>query len=127
MKQRIGALLSILLGSFLIVAGTTSGGSTIGVATTNCGGLVIGAPVPACPTGHINITKDVVGDGTAPAGGWTFTITSTNCALFSGNDGKVTIPAGGGTQKSGVLYSTVNVGPGTIGPPCDYHVTETAV
>ena len=128
MKQRVGALLSILLGSILIGVGVTGTGATVGAIVTNCGGaLPVGVAVPVCPTGHIRITKDVVGTGTAPASGWKFTINSSNCQLFPGSSNMVTIPAAGGTVVSDKLYSTTNLSNSTPGPACDYTVTETAV
>jgi hypothetical protein len=127
MKQWIGGVLAIMLGAVLMAFGATGNGLSVGQIGTLCGGLPIGAAVPTCPTGHIVITKDVVGSGTAPAAGWVFTITSVNCTIFPGSSDTVTIPAAGGTVSSDELYSSESVGPGIIGPACDYHVTETAV
>jgi hypothetical protein len=127
MKRRLGALLAIALGSVLVAFGATGTGSTVGVSFTLCGGQVAGVATPACPTGHIVVTKNVVGSGPAPAGGWVFTITSVNCVLFPGSSDTVTIPAVGGTVSSDELYSSETVSPGLTGPACDYHVAETAV
>ena len=127
MKQRIGAILSIILGTALIAVGVTGTGSTVGAAVTFCGLVEVGGVSPACPTGHITITKNVVGTGTAPAAGWKFTITSDNCAIFPGSSDTVTIPAAGGVQKSDRLFATENVSNGETGPQCNYTVTETAV
>ena len=128
MKQRIGALLSIVLGVALIVTGTTSG-SSVGVSFTECGSIPIGTVAPVCPTGHIVITKHVTGSGTRPATGWHFTIASTNCTTFPGSSLEVTIPAAGGTVSSDPLYATQAIVTGTGQPEglCDYTVTETAV
>ena len=127
MKQRIGALLSIVLGVALIVTGTTSG-STVGASFIFGGQVPLVVAVPNCPTGHIVITKDVTGSGTRPVGGWHFTIDSTNCDLFPGSSADVTIPAGGGTVSSDPLYATTEIATdGTPGTLCDYTVTETAV
>jgi LPXTG-motif cell wall-anchored protein len=126
MKQRIGGLLAIMLGVVLMAFGATGNGLSVGQNGTLCGGLPIGIVVPTCPTGHIVITKVVVGSGTAPAGGWVFTITSTNCTIFPGSSDTVTIPAAGGTVASDELYSSESIGPGIIGPACNYHVTEAA-
>lgn len=127
MKQRIGALLSIVLGTALIITGTTTG-STVGASFISCGSVPIGVAVPTCPTGHIVITKHVTGSGTRPATGWHFTIDSTNCNLFPGSSAAVTIPAAGGTVSSDKLYATTLIATnGTPGTLCDYTVTETAV
>ena len=128
MKTRLGAILAILLGAALIATGTMSGGATVGATTVSCGSVPIGVVSPGCPRGAISIDKVVVGPGTRPSAGWTFTIASTNCTLFPGTSANVHIPAAGGIVKSGTLYSTQNslVANGS-GPACDYTVTETAV
>jgi LPXTG-motif cell wall-anchored protein len=127
MKTRLGAILAILLGVALIVTGTTSGGASVGVSGTFCGSTPIGVTAPGCPRGHISIHKVVSGSGTLPAAGWTFTIDSSNCALFPGSSNTVHIAAAGGTVDSDTLYSTEESDATGAGPACDYTVTETAV
>jgi hypothetical protein len=124
MKQRLGAILAIVLGTVLVAMGATEGsGATAGVPPVLCGSIpVIGGVTPVCPTGHIVITKDVNGDSAAaPASGWNFTITSTNCVIFPGSKDTVHIDAAGGTVSSDALYSTLFA---NANGDCAYTVTE---
>jgi hypothetical protein len=105
MKERFGGVLAVTLGVVLITTGIHSGSAGIvGGPPPDCG-APIGAAVPVCPTGTINVAElttptPVAGDPTLPVGGWRVDITSTcldpstsnpvNFTLKVGNDNNAT-------------------------------------
>ena len=122
--KNLGAWLIIAFGCLLTVGDLGAGGAQVGGGT--CGGpIVIGSVF--CPQGALSVTKTVVGTGTAPAGGWTVTLGSTNCSagLAGRQDLVATIPSGGGVATfNGLFISTVS---GLNAPSCLYTLTESAV
>lgn len=97
MKQRLGAVLSVLLGSGLIWIGLASSG-TATAATVSPGPPTCQLPDRAvhqprgedegCPTGTITVTEvtDLSADPSAnPPSQWTVTVTSTNCTMPDGS------------------------------------------
>jgi LPXTG-motif cell wall-anchored protein len=122
--KSIGGWLMIGLGSVLVL-GQLSSGVDVGTGPTPCGTIQLGVAV-TCPTGDLTVTKTVVGTGTAPVGGWTVTIGSTNCAamLAGRQDLVLTIPAAGGSGTVSGLYVFTDV---TSQTACSYTVTETPV
>jgi hypothetical protein len=93
MKLRLGAVLSVLLGSVLIWIGLAASGTAVAGTTTPP------APCPLplravahartiCPTGTITVTEvtDLSADPSAnPPSQWTVTITSANCTMPDGS------------------------------------------
>jgi len=124
MTKRLGAILCLLLGSILIAGGLGgTADSTAGGTVPRCDVQVNGLVVP-CPLGTISITKVVSGTGTAPAGGWVVTVTSSNCALPVTSHNTVTLPAAGGTVATEPLFLFTD---STHTTACAYSLTETAV
>ena len=125
MKQRFGGLLCLLLGSVLLTGGVLGAGDAgAGSVMPQCGGLQVGLPQP-CPTGSIVITENTTGTGLGvPSGGWTVTLTSSNCRL-PGTVSKITVqvPDGGPATVSGLFQ---NVG-GFDTTACRYLLAETPV
>ena len=124
MTKRLGAILCLLLGSILIAGGLGgTADSTAGGTVPRCDVQVNGLVFP-CPLGTISITKVVSGTGTAPAGGWVVTVTSSNCALPVTSSNTVTLPAAGGTVATQPLFLFTD---STHTTACAYSLTETAV
>ena len=124
MTKRLGAILCLLLGSILIAGGLGgTADSTAGGTVPRCDVQVNGLVFP-CPLGTISITKVVSGTGTAPAGGWVVTVTSSNCALPVTSHNTVTLPAAGGTVATEPLFLFTD---STHTTACAYSLTETAV
>jgi hypothetical protein len=127
--SRLGGVLTFALGLVLMISGLVGGnGATAGEIIPQCGGgAEAGAIVPTtCTVGTLVITKELVGTGPVPAGGWVVTITSTNCVLPVLSDDTVTLPAAGGSASSDPLYQFSGP-PRVNATPCEYTLAETAV
>lgn len=125
MKQRVGAILCIILGAVLIGTGLngTAAGS-VGLTVPTCGVTQIGGVTP-CPTGTISFTETTTGIGATPPANWTVRITSTcvDPATSQPVDQTVTVPDGGtGTSTPLELYT--NSGHTTS---CSYAYVEVPV
>lgn len=125
MKQRFGGLLCLLLGSVLLAGGVLGAGDA-GAASVvpQCGELQVGA-TQLCPTGSIVIIENTTGTGLGvPSGGWTVTLTSTNCNLPGNVPSETVVPDGGPAATVSGLFQ--NTG-GPVPTPCSYLLAETAV
>lgn len=126
--KSVGAWLIIAFGCVLTVGDLGAGSAQVGVSITACGNSNVGvgssfSAIPPCQHGDISVTKTVVGSGTAPAGGWTVTLSSTDCPNSLTNP-IMTIPSTGGVVTFSNLFVTTDAFGGAT---CHYAVTETGV
>jgi hypothetical protein len=109
MKQRLGALLCILLGAVLIGTGlTTSSAGDVGATAVGCGTVQVGQ-VNLCPTEQITFTKTVLGTDPSPPANWSVHITSTclDPATSLPVNETISVPSGGATNTSDLfIYTT---------------------
>lgn len=119
MRRNFGAIVLMLLGLVLMTSGLTTDGGAAG-AVVPCGTPLPAGFSPLCPIGTITIKKVVSGTGTEPAGGWSVTLTSSNCAIYGQKT--FTVPSNGSVQTDPLL-STTDTAKST---KCRYTLTETA-
>ena len=133
MKQRIGGLLAIALGAVLIGTGIQSGSAgVIGGPPPDCGAAIVGSIANTCPTGTITVdeittpTPGQPGDPTVPVGGWSMTLTSSNCLTAEGSvpvDIPFTVHEGSSRTIMALFIYTNSL----ASTQCDYTLTESAV
>lgn len=121
MRRHFGGIILTMLGIVLVVSGLSPNDSSVGVVVTSCGTTGLAAVVPNCPSGHIVLKKVVKGDGTAPSGGWSVTISSSNCSFPNDTAKTYTVPSNG-SVTTGELYSTQTSSQNSV--LCKYTVTE---
>jgi hypothetical protein len=130
-KQRLGAVLCLVLGSVLIWSGlSTSATGTVGNPVTICQPRsdLVGQVTPGqCPTGTITFTEvtNLSADpSVTPPASWTITVTSTCVDPNTGDPVDQTVMVDDGTSAStGALYVYAD----SSGTQCSYGYVETPV